>query len=860
MKESEQNLRTRLCVIMNIEQAEYSYWKRTDCRQAVLHSVICETSKRNSILNQNELTLTFCSKTHVHFDGFCFYLANRTLPYAGILNKNIMLYISMVFFSLDDYNNAPDAGSGVESSAVTYKNAVVSDNIIGTHFNIFQCMNHQYISTLFVCDGINHCKLGDLSDEQCPHTLKTKGKSLDSASVNQTDSGSCTINFYKDRSGQCKSYINPVHLQVPNYNVKMSKMYQKKQNTKLFSCGTAQGGMYFFFEHCLFDTNQNGSLLYCPNGMHLRSCSIFQCMGRFKCPKSYCVSYFHVCNRKWDCPFGHDEMNCNLFNCSNMFKCADERQGESHCIHLLDVCDGFVHCKLGDDEASCDLVECNSRGCLCLNRAITCKESPNVEDYFQLFLCLPFTYIFISDSVDRFPQFPLFKGTRKIILELPSNKISEICRAMNNRAFLQKIVKLDLGHNQILAVGKNCFDFAKHLVVLTLKGNKISKIVSHTFNNLPCLTILDLSKNFVTSLDSFAFKGLSLHLLNLSQTVAFQFIHESSYESVNPQIHIVTVDGHMCCFIDQACASNKLNPSSCDHLLFVGPLSVYVLSFQLVFVLLVNGTAVLLTTKCAEKKDYQMKKKSGYLHVSLVINVNGLLLSATFAFLLTVDNLCSIQAMGSHIARTGDMLCSFIGPWLVFLWLSSTSVLTLLVFSRYKVISQPLKTKFKYASFIKGSLSIMYIVLIGVTTFIGVLYNFTVGFQISEMSFCSLIGPADSSATSFVIVFLFLCCVVIGLVSAAAIHSLAQNEPIGDLSKQDPKLAISRIIHIAVGNIPCHVASIILLCLVPWMKTLHLQRALWLCLVPFPFSCNPILLNFKTVSDKVRSLISGRVQ
>ena len=57
---------------------------------------------------------------------------------------------------------------------------------------------------------------------------------------------------------------------------------------------------------------------HCSNGFHLLKCEHVYCVGRFKCPSSYCISIDHICNKVCDCPNCEDESICSKLLCPGM--------------------------------------------------------------------------------------------------------------------------------------------------------------------------------------------------------------------------------------------------------------------------------------------------------------------------------------------------------------------------------------------------------------------------------------------------------------------------------------------------------------------------------------------------------------
>ena len=147
------------------------------------------------------------------------------------------------------------------------------------------------------------------------------------------------------------------------------------ENSSLLHCYIGHPKCFAISDLCYFDHDINGNLKVCRNGAHLRNCSFYQCCGTFKCPDSYCVPYFKVCDGTWHCPHGEDEIQCNSRSCSGQFKW----KASSICVHLYNLCDGISHCPGMDDEFYCNAAEC-PKGCSCYLQIVWCEGLQNLED------------------------------------------------------------------------------------------------------------------------------------------------------------------------------------------------------------------------------------------------------------------------------------------------------------------------------------------------------------------------------------------------------------------------------------------------------------------------------------------------
>ena len=117
-------------------------------------------------------------------------------------------------------------------------------------------------------------------------------------------------------------------------------------------CDCLAGHSSFFNILCRYELDENKKLKYCRNGAHLQEHEKYPCSNGYKCHRSYCMSYNHVCDGSIDYPYADDEHKyCDIFTCPYMLKC----KGTKACVHPVDVCDGIPHCPNGEDELFCKL-------------------------------------------------------------------------------------------------------------------------------------------------------------------------------------------------------------------------------------------------------------------------------------------------------------------------------------------------------------------------------------------------------------------------------------------------------------------------------------------------------------------------
>ena len=847
---SKSNKWTQVCVLINLVHAAYPHWIKVNCYSPQFHTVVCQ----NHRVGQQErgkwkpLASAVCHKNSLLFMYSCVKVLLRTENVMNKYTKEIKSYIQKIFHN--DKHFLKTGEIDLQNLTIIHQPATNLTSRIDSMLNLFKCNSTVFISSVSVSDGEVDCGFGNVDDEFYCST-GCLNMTTNSCS-HQQSATTCKENFFLSRSGQCRSYYNVTALKENQKHTREfhANKNQMQEDSVMFSCSDDGDEFYFFYQSCLFGTSENETLLFCSNGIHLQNCEFFQCVGQFKCPKSYCIGFSSVCDNKWDCLHGIDETNCETFNCSTLFKCKNSRK----CIHLLDVCDGVYHCALKDDEIMCDLIKCHTEGCACLNYAITCHQAQGIKTYFERYKVLPFVYVFMTNSINKFPSiyFAKFKGS--VSLELPHNQIKTIC-CSEHFGPRWPVVSLNVGHNDISMLSKNCLGSANILGILILHENTISVLQSFAFAGLESLQILDLSLNFLSSLEPSAFQDLTqIRLVNLFQEQQFDFVHKTAF--TNDVQLVVVKDYHVCCVSRGPCTARKCFPDFC-HNFFFNNLFVALTWYISIGILLSNIFDCLSTTTFARKDDFQKHRKSGYLYITVSLNTNGFFLSSIFLAMLLTDQIFGTHYIGSSLARNGKIFCSLVGPLMLFWFLVSVSVICWLFLCRYKIIANPIETQFKHAGYVKKLLCGTYLLLISVVVVILLLYENVVGFHLLAMPLCSIMSQANSNNVSFVItvaltLFLLLSSVSVVMISILALCSLFHASP--DLGannrmimnkKKTKRQATLRIICLVFSCVPCYVTSVCLLSMLLLQEKSGIQLLLWfnLFLMPHPLLMNPIALN-----------------
>ena len=278
---------------------------------------------------------------------------------------------------------------------------------------------------------------------------------------------------------------------------------------------------------CVFNHDQYGHLQYCRNGAYLDKCEMFSCSGYFKCPSSYCVPVWKLCDNITDCPNGEDENSCVSGQdvlCPGFLRCKG-----GDCVHPLQVCDGQVNCHISPRKMNMAVAKLYAQfACDCLGAAMSCYEDKSID-------VLKYKAFFRVDVAAE--SVLLSNGSSLFILNISKNVLSEI----NSTTFHRQpnLVILDISSNKICRIEKNAFIVHAHLTLLNLEGNQIKMVEIMAFSGLQSLTIVDLSMHNISNLEGILTNmSLFVKLLNVS----YNFIRKLDLAGFNELSQLATID------------------------------------------------------------------------------------------------------------------------------------------------------------------------------------------------------------------------------------------------------------------------------------------------------------------------------
>ncbi len=724
----------------------------------------------------------------------------------------------------NEHNNSIEAGLVCEKDTVT----VAVDTCI---YGQYQCDDGTCLLNLYTCDGSHDCPDG--SDEKnCTHVCHFferdfwDGRDCFEKCVARDCSCSahyfqCTIgkcvpwSFVCNGKDDCKDFSDEIHcsytilnnvkvIEVPitdHLRVTANQRYAWDTDFTLMEgriiprngCATVDGvgecgrGSRECFPKsalCLFEKQTSNGIRYCSQGGHLLSCQTFECPTMFKCPESYCIPLFAVCNGDSNCPSGEDEVGCANRQCPGLLLCVKD----NICVHPNNVMDGEVQCPINmDDEQLHQGSKCPSH-CDCKGHSINCATvnmfnlSLPVPNHLVLNLNLSNTRLIIH-NID-------FKNyTSLLSLDLSKNKIAELLKGIFRP--ISQLMFLHFDHNLINILPEDSFGGLKQLRLLNILHNPIVSIESDAFSNLKSIEILDLSNIGIYTVMPFSFNGLEkcsvLSLLKNNISVIFSNtfsgmdqlrildLRENPVEVISrdvfarfDKLNILVPFGQFCCFIsvDHCEAPLTHALSSCQGYIPDKRWSIYLC--------VVTGMILILNLPAGALNIRIVNTAFSKFLVILQATSNTLSIVPLASFIL-VDHMLYHGLLFSYSdIRLKELPACLATSFLfalcfyTFIAVSATDILY-----KYIIIAHPLKTKEFESSKMYPVLAFLFVPMTLALSFLAII-NLSTGELQASNSSCTAFGHERNDHIALVII-LVLCYCTLCLVFMISITLLTIN-------------------------------------------------------------------------------------
>ena len=360
----------------------------------------------------------------------------------------------------------------------------------------FQCLSGGCVPLQKLCDQTDHCI--DASDEP-PTCVYLRPEQLGHHSLSLAINSYINALIQKNMITQSSNNRSFVHMQNVEY-----KIYSKQQACSpsslspdiKFVCDIFKipnipviSQDYFSLDHlCVYDHACDDNYTYhCFNGFHLQKCENMYCVGRIKCPSSYCISFDHICNKVCDCPNCEDESICSKLLCPGMV--------------LIEQIGSGLRCSMNVGAVKYSMTL----------RQVIHRKDVNITDDFPVFIHLEnvvnlkhiiltpevvvYCEILYSNfSITDFNVFHRMVSLRRLFL--PHNNIEKVDDSMF--ASMSQLILLDISHNLIKYISQIALCSLHNLQYISLRHNRIAELPARLFINNPNIQVLLLDSNKLT--------------------------------------------------------------------------------------------------------------------------------------------------------------------------------------------------------------------------------------------------------------------------------------------------------------------------------------------------------------------------
>ena len=363
----------------------------------------------------------------------------------------------------------------------------------------FQCLSGGCVPLQKLCDKSVHCI--DASDEP-PTCMYLRPEQLSShslsAGINNYINTLIQHNIIIQHKCSQSNYGSLVHVQNVKYKIRFNRqkcLPSSVLSTRKMICGiplvetwyhsSLIPRLFSLDRLCIYDHDCDDNYRYhCSNGFHLLKCEHMYCVGRFKCPSSYCMSFDHICNKVCDCPHCEDESICNKLLCPGMV--------------LIEQLGSGLRCSMNLDALKHSM---NYRQVIHRNDVNITDDFPvliHLDDVMNLtnFIHKPEVVVYCEIRYYKFSStdvsiFHHMISVRRLLL--PHNHMQKVHDSMF--VSMSQLIVIDLSHNLIKYLPQLALCSLHNLQYISLHHNLITELPDRIFVSNPHVQVLLLESN-----------------------------------------------------------------------------------------------------------------------------------------------------------------------------------------------------------------------------------------------------------------------------------------------------------------------------------------------------------------------------
>lgn len=890
------------CIALVMVNLANPHWRNIDCKKTLSPDFLCSLPNKhfNKATEPQNVSVYFCPKFLVRAGKRCLDFRPKHKNMQEFKNcpsssENIF-HLQYLFDAVTDLYFppifAPDAQYHTIIIQMKYryiKHKIVNNCVAGVILcsqnisitavggNLHKSLDNSYTSAVFVCDDPHSCLCSQTEevDNICKFAKSENGKPRCSNLYYTSHDRNCfaflldyapkddqkSLEEIKCRNGKLIGNDFQNDLVDDCYpggedeflldSIFYHGSYFPCANSYQIPCRDGHPKCYNFSEICEYQMSQEGKLMTCRTGEHLKNCKSFECNAMFKCPHYYCIPWKHVCDTKWDCPSGSDESShfCEkVGKCANLFNCKNF----TTCVHLSDVCDGTADCPMKDDEFLCSLHNKTCPApCVCHTFAILCTNT-TIRDHFFGGFFSPHSLCVQDSSFELTSNLVLQK---LITLKIQHSNLENLCSIIYESKY---VLTVDVGFNAMKTIPNGCFSTPNTLQELQINNNRLATLNSKVFSGLLLLRFVNLSNNPLSMIQADVFcTNSALQLVSLIVTMV-AVSNESIFQTTALKV-LETNDVRFCCILPPGaqCTSQIPWHMSCSDLL--PNTAIKVTFYAMSSTIFVANIISLCLQRITFGKGLEKTGAPGT--TVALINSVDILCSVPLLMLWITDLIYTEQFIFNEEYWKRSVVCYLIFATTFLFNVLSPVSLSWLSVSRLMVVEHPVDTMFKETSFVQKCVAYIYASCVSLSVVVTVLnwaLNSYVLHSVLPLSLCSPYVDPENNATAqkvltwiTIILQLFAAIFIISVYRKMVLAIKESQKFLQECvsRKHSNKMLIAQLLVVTSSNILCWVPCAVIYLISMFAEEYPIKMVYWATVVlsPLNSTINPIVFVVGTI-------------
>ncbi len=285
-----------------------------------------------------------------------------------------------------------------------------------------------------------------------------------------------------------------------------------------------------------------------------------------------------------------------------------------------------------------------------------------------------------------------------IFLIITNTSFSKLCHLFSNKVVLH-ILMLETSYCNIPLISEFCFISLINMEHLNISKNEITKLSCKSFGKNNSLKLLDISFNNLHQLKRCTFAELQRLEVLFILGNSIRYMHMDTFISLAKLESIESTDFRLCCIAKMShntliCEASISWPSSCSELLS-NPTVRTLTWIVSPCILLFNLFSIVCCIININRQD-----KGSFMIFVLGVNASDFFYGIYMLLLAIMDNFFQGRYVAHDIEWRESPLCHLMAALCLFSVIGSCLLLSLLTYSRFRVVIDPIKSNFNKS--IKG--------------------------------------------------------------------------------------------------------------------------------------------------------------